>query len=185
MWLDLLIALILLVFAVGGYQHGFTKSLVRLVRFIASIAIAYLYYGPLAAFMIEHMAWPAKLEEAIASNLPGGAAVVASPHYLAVLIVSAVSYLLIYIAVSVLVTVVGSVLEGIMKIPVLREADKLAGIIAGLAKGALAAIVVSTALCIVGYAGATVIASLCESSALVQFFYLGHVIEQLSLVGGI
>jgi uncharacterized membrane protein required for colicin V production len=183
MVLDILIVAVLLLFAVSGYQHGFAKSVLSLARFVLSVGIAYLCYSPLAKYFLESMTWPKTLEAWIVEAMNSGFASSSTAHSLAVTIVSAAAFAAIFASVCIAVTIIGYLVDAATKLPVIKEVNKVAGIVIGVAKGALAAIALSTALFVIGYSGISVVLDLCESSSLAKALYLGNLVKQIESAG--
>ena len=57
-YVDLLLLLIILVSVLAGWQRGFIRGLLDLVRWVGSLIIGLRYYQPVARWLAPHAAWP-------------------------------------------------------------------------------------------------------------------------------
>jgi membrane protein required for colicin V production len=111
-WLDIIIAAILLIAALKGYKRGFIMELAGAIAIILSLITPWLYNG----------AFDGPLENML--RLGPGAA-----HVIAMFAVGVATYIA--------VLLVARVLSAVAKLPVLGTGNALAGGAVGLAKGAI------------------------------------------------
>ncbi|MCL1803758.1 MAG: CvpA family protein [Eubacteriaceae bacterium] len=170
--LDILFVVVLLLFTLNGYQRGFAKSIIKYMRFVLSTFVSYIYYGRVASELAKNPGVLGIFESAVSGIASSALAV----RQLALLMIGIASFIAIYAACFIAVSLVGSFLNTLMKLPVLRQANKLAGIALGIAKGAIACIILSSALYIAALSGLADIKELCDASYLVGFFSLRNVL---------
>ena len=111
-YLDIIIAIILILFAIGGLRNGIIKEAFALVAFIIGI------YGAL------------KLSDWVGGWL--GKLINVSPEWMAV-----ISFIIVFIALALLINWLGNFIAGLIESLNLGFIDKLGGVVFGIAKGFL------------------------------------------------
>ena len=111
-YLDIIIAIILILFAIGGWRNGIIKEAFSLVAFIVGI------YGAL------------KLSEWVGGLL--GKLINVSPEWMLV-----ISFIVVFIALALLISWLGNLLSDLFASMNLGFVDKLGGFVFGIAQGFL------------------------------------------------
>ncbi|MSR88805.1 MAG: CvpA family protein [Candidatus Margulisbacteria bacterium] len=110
--LDIVVALVLGVFAFKGFQQGFTKIIVNLLTFFGGIVLALKYFSVLQSYLLI---W-----------------IHINPLYLAI-----ISFVAVWAIVFFLAYLLQMMLDSVMHIPLIKPLDRIAGAAAGAIKGAL------------------------------------------------
>ena len=111
-YLDIIIAIILILFAIGGWRNGIIKEAFSLVAFILGI------YGAL------------KLSDWVGGLL--GKLINVSPEWMSV-----ISFIIVFIALALLISWLGTMLSNLFASLNLGFVDKLGGLVFGIAQGFL------------------------------------------------
>lgn len=151
--LDLLLLVILVLFAIHGLRRGFLKTVLSSVRLLVSVLLAYLF-GPHMTDLVQND---------LLSDSEGFLAELASDA-LAVVVGYALTFLVAYLLLTLVIWLIGKVAS----LPVLKQCDKLLGLLLGLLSGAVVACLVATLLWALTYASGDL--DIYEKTTLMKFF---------------
>ena len=177
-WLDLIIVIVFIISVIKGYKDGFTKSFLTLVQFVACIALSYIFYPKLAAHLLANAEWTKSLEETILRLMGLSQTFSSAAQSVTAVIVSILCFAGIYFACWLVFRILIFIANKVAQIPVLKQVNKLGGIIVGAFKGLLLSVIFSTAVWLLSQLGMAFAAALCEPSYLVKFLYLGSILER-------
>ena len=159
-WTDVVLVVLVGIFAFAGWKSGFVKMSFRLLSFLAAIVLAWLFYPTVTAFLRT-----TPLYDTLFSALGGSAAdPAAAPNaaltpdflldamnqgiqtfengaaeYLALLLLNILSFLLVLIAAKLILILAGRILHLFASLPVIGFFNRLAGLVLGLLEGFLVA----------------------------------------------
>lgn len=111
-YLDLILGILLLIAAINGFSKGFVEELAGLAGLVLGIWIAIHFSDMVANFLADSLHWNFKQ-------------------------LSIVAFVITFVIVVILVQIIGSVVNKMVKAVHLGFLNRLAGVILGLAKGAL------------------------------------------------
>ncbi len=69
--IDLIIVGIIALCVVFGYKKGLTGSILKIISFILALVIAFIFYKPVANYVIENTEWDNNIEKSIIEMLEG------------------------------------------------------------------------------------------------------------------
>lgn len=188
-WVDYGIIAILALGVITGLRKGLIMSVSSIVCLLVSIMVAKTYYKAVTIFLVENTSLEEKItgflsEKAFVRNMilaPEGDSAVFSisnsfssdlNSFVTVLIINAISVLLVFLAVRLLLGIAEGLLAGAVEVPGLREVNKIGGALVGFAKNVLILMLIFT---IITPASAikslSVIAAGIEESILAEYFY--------------
>lgn len=188
-WIDYLIIAILAFGVINGFRKGLLKSVFSIICLLASIMVAKTYYKTLTLFLVENTSLEEKItgflsEKAFVKNIlmpPSGESAVFSVSnsftgdlnaFVTVLIINALSVLIIFIAVRVLLGIAEGILGEAVEIPGLKEVNSIGGAIVGLVKNLIIIMLIFTIItpisAIKSFSG---VSGGIEASALAEYFY--------------
>lgn len=188
-WVDYGIIAILVFGGISGLRKGLIMSISSIICLVAAIMVAKTYYKAVTIFLVENTSLEEKItgflsEKAFVKNMvlsPTGDSAVFSisksftsdlNSFITVLIINAISVLVIFLAVRLLLAVAEGFLVGAVEMPGLREVNSIGGALVGLAKNVLILMLIFT---IITPASAikplSAIASGIEESTLAKYFY--------------
>ncbi|MCL1913188.1 MAG: CvpA family protein [Eubacteriaceae bacterium] len=175
-WVDLPIAGILVYNIYEGYRNGFAKSLVYLVRFIVCLIASYTLCGRVADFYLKYTFWPARMEKIIAEMFANSVGFTFMAKSVSQFIVNIAGFITVYIILWLVFLFVIAISDLITNLPILKTFNTAAGTLVGIVKGLLASVIVSSVFWVLGYFIPPLM-TMCESSVLVKFFYLGSLLN--------
>lgn len=151
--LDLLLVLILALFAIHGLRRGFVKTVLSSVRLLIAVLLTYLFAPYVTDFVHEHFlnGSNSRLAE-LASDA------------MAVVVGYALTFLVAYLLLTLVIWLIGKVAS----LPVLKQCDKLLGLLLGLLSGVVVACLVATLLWALTYASGDL--DIYEKTTLMKFF---------------
>ena len=161
---DIVILAILLLCIIIGYVRGLTGSLIKILSFVLSIVIAFILFIPISNLIIENTQIDENLEQSIREMIIGngqneeenmpqaitdyigqkveGAADDAkeaiadsTANEVAITIVKAGTWIVLFIVERILLIFLRFITSLIAKLPVIKQFDKLGGIIYGILEG--------------------------------------------------
>ena len=158
-WIDVILLVVLLLFAVSGYRRGFVRAVTGLLSLVASFILAWLLFQPVKDFLnttplrtwiqqavLTHYvepgvaqadgvfgALPANLQAMVDSGTTAFSE--AMGIYITDLIMQVIAFLAVLILVRVLIFVSMRILGVLASLPVLSLVNKLLGFCAGLLSG--------------------------------------------------
>lgn len=128
-YLDIIILVILLIFAIRGYHSGLVKQLINLLGFVIALFAAYLFYDKLSPLLREWIPFP---------EFQNGTFELFSQTFnLEVMFYNALSFIIIFIVVKFILWILGIALDVVAKLPVISTLNKLSGLLIGLAQSFL------------------------------------------------
>ena len=161
---DLIIVGILVLCVFLGYKRGLTSSLIKIVTFLLALIIAFILFKPVSNFIINNTKLDENLESSIksmfleveendtSSNMPTAmtdyinkviedaaddaktAVVETAARDVAISIINLGVVIVVYIIARIILIFVKGIASLITKLPVIKQFDKLGGIIFGLLK---------------------------------------------------
>ena len=150
--IDLWIIIVLLLFMGLGYYRGFFKVVCNLMEFILSIFLAYKFYPNFANFLNEkfllgdflHDMILNLMKNVVESNLEGQNVVIPMEALdlpivstMADMLVMVIAIFILFLVFKLLLKVVSFFIDKLTKLPVLKEFNKIGGLVAGLVEGVL------------------------------------------------
>ncbi|MFZ5353927.1 MAG: CvpA family protein [Bacillota bacterium] len=158
-WIDFCILAVLGITAFSGLKKGLVVSFFNMISMIVAILVARSYYSTLTVLLvdktsIEESIMKFLIEKKIFSGfsmgLPEGISpafagdqLISNLHYfITMLIMNAISIIVIYFGVRLLLSIAEGFLKGTTELPVLKEVNGLGGAAIGLAKGVIILLIV-------------------------------------------
>ncbi|MGG3469682.1 CvpA family protein [Neobacillus pocheonensis] len=123
--LDLAILLFLIIGFFVGLKRGFIMQIVHLAGFIVAYIVAYLYYDELAPKLTLWVPYPNFGGEGTALKILTDSSNMETAFY------RAIAFVIIFFAVKILMQIIGSMLDFISHLPILRQLNVWAGGILG------------------------------------------------------
>lgn len=188
-WVDYGIIAILIFGVISGLRKGLVMSISSIICLLASIMVAKTYYKSVTIFLVENTSIEEKItsflsEKAIAKSMilaPVGESPVFSisknftsdlNSFATVLIINAISVLIIFLVVRLLLGFAEGFLVGAVEMPGLREVNSIGGAVVGVAKNVLVIMLIFTiATPATAIKPLSAIASGIEASTLAKYFY--------------
>jgi uncharacterized membrane protein required for colicin V production len=128
-YLDVIILVVLLLFALRGYHSGFVKQLVNFFGFIIALVLAYLFYDKLAPLLRDWIPFP-KFDNVTLELF-------SRTFNVEVMFYNALAFIIIFIAVKLILWILGMVLDAVASLPVISTINKISGLLLGLVQGFL------------------------------------------------
>ena len=203
--LDIGIIIIVLIFGIWGFKRGLILSVISLAGVIVSFIAAKLFYIELADRISGQTKWDnninAYITDKLASQFPSGNVgtgegsgsiqwiisklfdsdsvinntVNSISAQLTTIIMNIISFVIIFIAVLVLINIIGFILNKLSSLPVLSFINKLGGSAIGILKGCLLCmLIVSVVSSLTIFTKTPDIVSLFDKSTLYEYFYIGN-----------
>lgn len=160
---DLIIIAIVLLFVFLGYKKGLTGSLIKLLSFIIAIVLAFVFYKPLANIVIENTQiddnikatmtetfkqekdsednedknMPSTMVESINKDIKNATEEAKTEviEGTTITIIRVASAIVIFLIVRILLIIVSLFVDQITKLPIIKQADEIGGIVYGLIEG--------------------------------------------------
>lgn len=160
---DLIIIAIVLLFVFLGYKKGLTGSLIKLLSFIIAIVLAFVFYKPLANIVIENTQiddnikatmtetfkqekdsednedknMPSTMVESINKDIKNATEEAKTEviEGTTITIIRVASAIVIFLIVRILLIIVSLFVDQITKLPIIKQADEISGIVYGLIEG--------------------------------------------------
>lgn len=188
-WIDYGIIAIVAFGVINGFRKGLLKSISSIVCLLAAIIAAKTYYKAVTVLLVENTSLEEKIagflsEKAFVKNMllsPSGESAVFSVSnnfnsdinaFVTVLIINAISVLIIFLAVRLMLGIAESFLIGVVEVPGLREANSIGGAIVGLTKNVLLIMLIFTIITpISAIKPLSSIAEGIEASTFARYFY--------------
>lgn len=188
-WIDYGIIAILALGVISGLRKGLLMSVSSIICLLASIMVAKTYYKAVTIFLVENTSIEEKItgflsEKAFVKNMlpaPTGESTVFSVSksftsdlnsFATVLIINAISMLIIFLAVRLILALAEGFLVGAFEMPGLREVNSIGGAVVGFVKNVIVIMLIFT---IITPASAikplSAIADGIEASVLAKYFY--------------
>ncbi|PFH81763.1 CvpA family protein [Bacillus sp. AFS088145] len=114
--IDLIILIIFILGILTGWKRGFISSLVRLIGFLLSLYLAYHYYEQTAT----------SLKKIFPIHISGGQVVNAEQF-----VYEIIAFALLFIGTRLVISFIGSLLNGVFQLPVLKQMNSFLGGIFG------------------------------------------------------
>lgn len=188
-WIDYGIIAILALGVISGLRKGLLMSISSIICLLASILVAKTYYKIVTIFLVENTPIEEKItdflsEKAFAKNMllaPTGESTVFSisknftgdlNSFVTVLIINAISVLIIFLSVRLLLGLAEGFLVGAVEMPGLREVNSIGGAVLGFVKNIIVIMLIFTIITPVSaIKPLSVIANGIETSTLAKYFY--------------
>lgn len=153
-WLDVVTLTIIAVASIRGYLEGFVASLLNVAGIVAGIIAARLYFMEVAQFLMDNTRIYNKILQMLSRSVGdtttflenyglrevfGTGGNVASTVTLGIIYI--ISIFIVYFAVRFAFALLVGLLNSLMELPVLRQFNKLGGVVVGFVKGVLGVIV--------------------------------------------
>ncbi|HLU20918.1 CvpA family protein [Lederbergia graminis] len=122
--LDLALIILLIIGLLIGFRRGFILQLIHMIGFIISFIVAYLYYDELAPKLKLWIPYP-DIEASGAVKMVLDSANFDESFY------RAIAFVIIFIAVRILLAIIGSALDIVASLPLLKSLNLWAGGILG------------------------------------------------------
>lgn len=188
-WVDYGIIAILAFGVVSGLRKGLIRSVSSIICLLVSIMVAKTYYKAVTIFLVENTSLEEKItgflsEKAFVKNMilaPRGDSAVFSMSnsfasdlnsFITVLIINAISVLIIFLAVRLMLGIAEGFLAGVVETPGLREVNRLGGALVGFAQYVIIIMLIFT---VITPASAirqfSAVAGGIEESTLAKYFY--------------
>ena len=160
---DLIIIAVVLLFILLGYRKGLTGSLIKLLSFIIAVVISLVFYKPLANILIdntqidenikarmtetfiheqetetdEEKNMPSTILDSINKDIENATETAKKEAVDAttITIIRVASIIVLFLIVRILLIIVGLFANQITKLPVIRQADKIGGVVYGAVEG--------------------------------------------------
>jgi len=152
-WVDVVIIVFLVVAAIKGYVDGFVLSLLNIAGLVISIIAAKLYFKELAQYLISSTQLYNKIYGFISKGLENNnmignyynnvieagsqAGILNAAGTVSTIIIYIISILIIFFSVRLVFSIILHYLNTLVELPVLKQFNKMGGIVIGLAKGIL------------------------------------------------
>ena len=162
--LDLILLAIVGIFAFIGYKKGFVKIVLGILAFVVALIITIAIYKPVGSIIMQKTNIDETIEQKISDkflpsnlkskteNLPGGLldkgidTVNAISKGATEKAIMAVSFIIVFLAVRLLLKIIELMFELLTELPVLKQFDKIGGTILGFIRGLLIIIVLFAAI---------------------------------------
>ncbi|RSL32213.1 CvpA family protein [Salibacterium salarium] len=125
--LSLLLLLILLVSFFVGLRRGFILQLIHLVSFFVALFIAFYFYQDLSEYLRLWLPYPE-----ISSDGDGVVSMAVASFDLESVYYSGISFFLLFFVAKILLQIIGSMLDFVTKLPVLKTLNRWLGGVLGL-----------------------------------------------------
>lgn len=133
--IDIIIIVVVLFFGMRGFINGFAVSVVSLAKYALAIFFTSMYYKPLAQYITSNstmLEFLNRLSHKLFSSLPNSQTVIANSD---AIFSRALAIVLLFIFANMIVSLIASFVDGMLKIKALGFLNKLAGFVFGAAKG--------------------------------------------------
>ena len=177
--IDLVIIAIIALCVLVGYHKGLTGSLLKIVSFVLALIIAFILFKPVSNFIIDKTDWDENLEQAIrqsilkdeektndetqkevitdyinnavekAGNEAKTAIVDSTAREVAIMIINIAVAIALFIVSKIILLLVKGLANLLTKLPVIKQCDKLGGIIFGILQSL---VIIYVALAIISFA---------------------------------
>lgn len=189
-WVDYGIIAILAFGVISGLRKGLVMSISSIICLLASIIVAKTYYKAVTMFLVKSTPIQEKItsflsEKAFVKNMvlaPSGESAVFSisknftgdlNSFVTVLIINAISVLMIFLVVRLLLGFAEGLLVGAVEMPGLREVNSIGGAVVGFVKNVLIIMLIFTIITPVSaIKPLSSIASGIEASTFAKYFYM-------------
>lgn len=148
--LDLLVIILIFIYAYKGWRRGLIFSILSIVGYIISLAMARAFSPDLTKFLIENTGvdrWLDKfLEDRIRDMMQMSIPTDMVTNMATDAILSAISFFIIFSITSMIVFNISKFLNGIGKLPVIGTLNRFGGLVLGTAKGFILIMIVLAVL---------------------------------------
>lgn len=145
---DIILIIFIALFAAAGAKKGLIKTLFGAVSTIISIVLSMAFYNPVSEILIKSSAGDLirnSVSEIIKEKIQAGQQLPVfeqSVETLTALVINAISFVIVILAVKMLIMIASNVLNIVSKFPVIKQANKLLGMAAGVLSGILVCYIV-------------------------------------------
>ena len=192
--IDFIIILVILLFTGLGYYRGFFRVVMNLLEYILSILLAWRFYPNFAQFLNEkfflnvffHKIILDGMVKAIQSNMGDESIIIPIESIdlpivagMAEMMVILISILILFLVFKLLIKIVSFFVDKLTKLPVLKEFNKIGGLVAGFIQGIL---IVFVGLAVINFISNEAINVKIEESLIGDTFSSGVANFTLSIV---
>ncbi len=154
--IDIIIAVVIILFIIVGYKNGFMKSVYRVSAFVLGIVLAYVLYRPVKNLFINsglmdkvnsgirslsdsHMQvlneniLPGYMKSMVANGQVSLSDAVSG--FLTTLVINVLAFLFVFLAVRLLIALLGRVIHITSRLPVINFFNRGLGVVLGIAEG--------------------------------------------------
>lgn len=150
--IDFVIIFVILFFMGLGYYRGFFRVVMNLTEYILGIFLAFKFYPKFAEFLNEKFFFNDFINDVIINGIksviestPGNEGLIVPVENLNLpilaslsdMIVMLISIIILFILFKLLIKIVGLFIDKLTKLPILKEFNKIGGVVAGLIEGVL------------------------------------------------
>lgn len=146
---DIILIAILIIFAYTGAKRGLIKTLVGIASTVLSLVLSMLLYNPVSK-MLSESAFGENVKEYVREFLMAeaeGAAKLlitdAAVDTASLLVMNVISFVVVIVVSKILIIVLSKVLNIAAKLPVIKQANKLLGMVAGVLSGLLVCYIIT------------------------------------------
>jgi uncharacterized membrane protein required for colicin V production len=201
-YVDLIIAAIFVFYLISGYTRGLILSLVYLLRYIVAFLVAREYFRPFTIVLMDQATFLSDWREQMVvsfesflttdTGLEGlprmaqrliadrGVAFAEVPGFLADLLVEGLGFLLLFFLAMLLITLVGHLVNGFFELPLLKDVNRLAGMLFGVLRAGVFVMILVAVITVFSpvFGWAELQADIAASTA-GQFFYHNNLVMYL------
>lgn len=134
--IDVLVVSIILLSTILGYKKGLIKVGAKLFAGIIAIVLAFVLYKPISSYIIESTPAVHDIANQIRYNVDD-IVVSSEAENLAKNIVMVLTSIGLYVVLKILLNILFSILNGIAKLPILRQFNEAGGLIYGILRGVI------------------------------------------------
>jgi len=146
---DYIIISILILSSIAGFRQGFINAMGHIIGLAAGVLLAILYYDNIALYMEEYYGLTTYLSEVIRNKIPltvlnmdvnfltNGLNFADAAHYLAYLLIIAVSFILIFLVSSKVVQLLWSSMNTLFSWGILSSINRILGMVLGLGRSVI------------------------------------------------
>ena len=156
---DIILIIFIALFAAAGAKKGLIKTLFGAVSTVISIILSMVFYKPVSEILYKSLAGDLirnSVSEIIKEKIQAGQQLPVfeqSVETLTSLVVNAISFVIVVLAVKLLIIVLSNVLNIVSKLPVIKQANKLLGMAAGVLSGIIVCYIVIGVIATLGAEG--------------------------------
>ena len=143
--IDIVLAIVLVLFAYLGWKKGLLKTLLGLASTVVSLVLSMILYNPVSAFIAKSSFGDFIRENVYEFLSKQGEKLLQTDlavETASTLVINTVSFIAIIILSKILVTILSNVLNIASKLPVIKQANKLLGGVIGILSGLLTCYIV-------------------------------------------
>ena len=164
--LALIIAIILVVFALIGAKQGFVKMLFSLIKMIAILFLGILFTGTIADLLMEHT----HVYESVLKHVAGSEAV-------AGFVVKGIAFVIAIIIIANVFFIIQKIIEALASLPVIKTVNHVMGFLFGIIEGLLVSWIILYLIKVFGNLGDGKLISMIDSSPFLSFLSENNLVQ--------